>query len=443
MILFPGWHHELLRVLGVFGAAWMLGWWVGNLWASLAIAGWAYLGWHLYQIFRLQRWLIHHKSLSCPHAGGIWQEIARQLDQLQHRNRKRKNKLSGLLKRFQKFTKALPDAFVVLEKNYTIEWFNKVSTTLLGLQVGKDIGLRITDLLREPLFIDYVEQGPARAESIKIISPCNPDIMLRVHLVPYSEKRLLLIARDITRMHTLEQIRRDFVANFSHELRTPLTVISGFLETLTLGEQSCQEQCRRPLALMNQQTQRMQNIVNDLLLLSQLESEDNEQQRSEETVIVMTLVENICAEARALSGELAHHIEVDGDADIALLGNAKELASAFSNIIFNAVHYTPAHGTIWVRWYADHSGAHLEVQDTGEGIAKQHLPRLTERFYRIDSGRSRARGGTGLGLAIVKHVLHRHQATLHIDSRLGIGSTFCCDFPPHLMLSLTVTKNMH
>lgn len=428
------WRREGARVVALFLLALILGWLLQQPFLLLALSGWGYLGWHFSQMLRLHHWLERHKTIPPVGAKGIWREIHVQLEQLQNRNRKRKRKLTDLLKRFQKFTKALPDAFVVMDKNFTIEWFNKVSIRLLGLQPGKDTGLRITDLLRAPVFVEYVALGDERPESLKMRCPCDPDIVLRVHLVPYSEKRFLLIARDITHTHNLEQIRRDFVANFSHELRTPMTVVIGFLETLLMREQPCHPECRRPLTLMSQQTQRMQNIVNDLLLLSQLEGKVNGDERPVEIVVVTSLLEDIVIEARALSGEQEHLIDIEADETVALRGNAKELASAFSNLIFNAIHYTPAGGNIWIRWFADGTGAHLEIQDTGDGIAKQHIPRLTERFYRVDTGRSRARGGTGLGLAIVKHVLNRHRATLHIDSRLGIGSTFCCDFPANLIV---------
>lgn len=395
----------------------------------LALTGWGYLGWHLWQIRRLQNWLARHRQSALPRAGGIWRGIHQQLHQQQHRNSKRKHKLTSILKKFQKFTKALPDAFVVMDKGYQIEWFNKTAAQLLGLQPGKDKGLLITDLLRAPGFIAYVDQGGSRAESIKILSPLNNGVMLQLHLIPYSEKRHLLIARDITHIHALEQMRRDFVANFSHELRTPLTVLRGFLETMQDMSEPCHAHCRRPLHLMAQQTTRMQNIVNDLLLLSQLESNATPPEQFNEIVDVPRILLDCQAQAQALSGSQQHRIDSQIDANLLLHGNSKELASAFSNLIINAVHYTPPGGNIWIRWSANEHSARLEVQDTGEGIAKQHIPRLTERFYRIDTGRSRQRGGTGLGLAIVKHILQRHHATLVVESRLGVGSVFTCHFP--------------
>jgi two-component system phosphate regulon sensor histidine kinase PhoR len=247
-----------------------------------------------------------------------------------------------------------------------------------------------------------------------------------VSVVPYGNEQLLLVARDNTRLHKLEQIRRDFVANVSHELRTPLTVISGFLETLGDFPRINAQDRKHALQLMSQQTARMQHIVDDLLLLSRLET-DQRPVRLEQ-VAVPDLLDTMADEAKTLSGG-KHAIRLEVEQDLHLHGNPEELRSAFTNLVSNAVRYSPGGGTITIRWFADARGAHFQVQDTGVGIAEHDIPRLTERFYRVDTARSRQSGGTGLGLAIVKHVLERHNAVLEISSELGEGSTFSCDFP--------------
>lgn len=252
--------------------------------------------------------------------------------------------------------------------------------------------------------------------------------MLEINIVPYGNDQRLLIARNITRIKRLEQMRRDFVANVSHELRTPLTVLNGLLETMSDAEDTEQlKYWKRSVQLMNQQTSRMQHIVDDLLLLSRLETSDKK--HTEQPVAIPAMLSAMREEAITLSGNMAHNIQLNADPHLWIIGNEQELHSAFFNLITNAIRYTPEKGTISLRWYADKSGAHFEVKDTGIGIAPQHVSRITERFYRVDIGRSRETGGTGLGLAIVKHAIERHKAKLRIESKLGQGSTFSCDFP--------------
>lgn len=427
------WRSELWRLAGLLALALPAGLLTGHVLLLVGLAAAGYAAWHLWNVYRLENWLRYGKKVEVPDAPGIWGEVFYQLHRLQQRNRKRKRKLTVMLQRFQESTKAMPDATVVLDSQQRIEWFNRAAAELLGLKPQQDIGQYVTNLLRHPDFTEYLRAGnkspePPESLSVKIASPLNPQRLLRIHLVPYAKNRLLLIARDITQLQRLEQVRRDFVANVSHELRTPLTVISGFLETLRDAQEPGTQHWQRPLALMAQQTARMQNIVNDLLLLSKLESDTSISPPL--PVPVPRLLKNIYEEAKLLSGEQAHQFSLTLDEDLYLLGQEEELRSAFSNLVINAVRYTPAAGHISLRWYADRQGAHFAVTDTGEGIAEQHIPRLTERFYRVDVGRSRNQGGTGLGLAITRHVLNRHHGQLRIDSRLGKGSTFCCDFPP-------------
>ncbi len=263
-------------------------------------------------------------------------------------------------------------------------------------------------------------------------SPTDDAVMLSVRIVPYGENQRLVLARDISRLHRLEQMRRDFVANASHELRTPLTVLGGYLETLADSDDAALRQWQPAIEQMRHQANRMRRLVDDLLLLSRLETD--EAPAEPEAVAVPAMLASIREDAELLAGERAHAIELEAEPGLQLRGDYHELRSAFANLVLNAVQHTPAEGRIAIRWYADAGGAHLAVSDTGPGIPPQHLPRLTERFYRVDVGRSRAAGGTGLGLAIVKHVLHRHGGALAIDSRLGRGSTFQCDFPSELIV---------
>jgi len=406
---------------------------VGHTLLFAGITAMVYTGWHLWNLYRLDRWLLQDKKSEPPDAPGIWGDVFYRFYRLQQRNRKRKRKLTAMLKRFQESTTAMPDATVVLDADYRIEWFNRAAQHLLGLQHPDDIGQYIHNLLRHPQFVEYIKRQPqAHPEDsseapLSLTSPRDGQILLRLHLIPYANRQTLLIARDITHLQRLEQIRRDFVGNVSHELRTPLTVLTGFLETMADSDDTCSRQWQRPLALMAQQTARMQNIVNDLLLLSKLEADNSHSDG--EPVEVARLLRHIHEEAKLLSGEQQHRFHLLLDDNLLLQGEEAELRSAFSNLVFNAVRYTPAHGEICLRWYADDAGAHFSVSDTGEGIAEHHIPRLTERFYRVDVGRSRSQGGTGLGLAIVKHVLNRHQGNLRIESKLSEGSTFTCDFP--------------
>lgn len=419
------WISELWRLMGVAFVALVIGLIADNVLLLMLLAALTYLGWHFINVGRLQRWLTEGEDAYPPLASGIWDAVFNELGRLQARNRKRKRKLTRILTRFEDAAAALPDAVVVLGMNAEIEWFNNAAQDLLGLHWPQDVGQRITNLVRHPLFIEFLAARDY-TKSVELAAPGNADALLAVLVVPYGNERRLLVARDITHIRHLEQVRSDFVANVSHELRTPLTVINGFFETANEAAPECPPGWQRPLQLMRQQAQRMQNIVQDLLLLSRLEME---QPARVETVVVARLLEAVVLEARALSGARKHHIVLDADTELGLRGNEGELRSAFSNLVFNAVQYTPEQGEVRVRWFRDETGAHLAVSDSGVGIAAHHIPRLTERFYRIDAGRSRQSGGTGLGLAIVKHVLNRHGAQLRIESEPGRGSTFSCDFP--------------
>lgn len=430
--MFNPWSAELRRLSILLLFAVILGLLSGQVVLFLLLVVSGYLGWHLQHLYRLYAWLQNGRSFTPPEASGIWGDVFNLIYRSQLRHRKRKKRLTGLIKRFQEATAAMPDATVILDADGVIEWFNGAAQPLLGLQPGRDVGQRLLNLIRNPEFRRFLVMG-APNEPIRLPSPVDETTTLNFRVVPYGTDRRLLLARDVSQQQRLEQMRRDFVANVSHELRTPLTVVSGFLETLLDERDELPSHLARSLVLMDQQAGRMRHIVEDLLLLSRLESDTNRPSR--ESVAVGVMLKMVEEGVAPLAEEKQQRLSFECDTELWVYAAEKELYSAFSNLIINAVRYTPEGGVITVRWYRDERGAHFEVEDTGPGIAPQHIPRLTERFYRVDVGRSRESGGTGLGLAIVKHVLSRHNATLRISSALNRGSTFSCDFPEEMIIA--------
>jgi len=321
----------------------------------------------------------------------------------------------------------------MLDSDGNLEWWNRAAETLLGLKTPQDGGQPVTNLVRHPRFKEYFERENY-VEPLEIPSPINDHLRVQLNITRYGNNEHLMLVRDVTRIHQLEQMRKDFVANVSHELRTPLTVIAGYLETLLDNVDDVNPRWARALQQMGQQGARMQTLLNDLLLLAKLEATDYPSDN--QPVAVETLLKTVQADAQALSGPRGQRISLDVEPGVRLKGSESELRSAFSNLVFNAVKYTQEGGSIRIRWWADAQGAHLTVQDSGPGIEAKHLPRLTERFYRVDSSRASNTGGTGLGLAIVKHVLLRHRGRLEISSVVGHGSTFTCHFPPNQIADL-------
>lgn len=425
------WIRELWRIAALFGGALFFGWLIGVPHGAFTLALMGYLAWHVYNLYRLERWYYRRKKSEPPNAAGIWGEAFEHIYRLQRSNRQRKKRLSAILSRFKESTAAMPDATVVLTDDDRIEWFNKAAKRYLGLKSKQDVGQRIDNLIRHSRFSEFLSRGDF-TEPLEMASPLNADQYFSFRIVPYGNQQKLLVARDISRLKRLERMRSDFVANVSHELRTPLTVLSGYLENIMDDGGNDAAQWDKCLQQMSGQAQRMTRLVEDLLMLSRLEDEDKTAVR--DPVAVPAILATLVEDAKALSGERVHHITLEADASLWLRGSEKELSSALSNLIYNAVQYTPEHGHIDVRWYRDGEDACFEVKDDGIGIAAQHVNRLTERFYRIDAGRSRESGGTGLGLAIVKHVLDRHSARLEIDSLPGVGSRFLCVFPQKLIV---------
>tara|TARA_R100001244_G_scaffold19684_1_gene20269 strand:- start:29504 stop:30829 length:1326 start_codon:yes stop_codon:yes gene_type:complete len=415
------------RLLLLVGACLLLGLITGEYAWVLAGGLAIYLGWTLSQLLRLHKWLKEHQPDEAPPDGyGLWGEVFDSIYHLQRRDQRVRGRLQAVIDRVQESTAALKDAVIMLDSDGNLEWWNRAAETLLGLKTPQDSGQSITNLVRDPRFIEYFERNNY-LEPLDIPSPLSNRRHLQFHITQYGNREHLMLVRDVTRLHQLEQMRKDFVANVSHELRTPLTVISGYLETLLDNVDEVNPRWLRALQQMQQQGARMQSLLNDLLLLAKLEATDYPSDN--QPVAVDLLLLSIKNDAQALSAERHHRIHLEADPHLKLKGSETELRSAFSNLVFNAVKYTPDAGEIHIRWWGDEHGAHLTVQDTGLGIEAKHLPRLTERFYRVDSSRASNTGGTGLGLAIVKHVLLRHRARLDIASSLGQGSTFTCHFP--------------
>ncbi|HEX6633891.1 MAG TPA: phosphate regulon sensor histidine kinase PhoR [Usitatibacter sp.] len=402
-------------------------------WIAFAVAMAALVLYHLRRIALLRRWLERGESPEPPRARGAWDELHALLVRSRRESARREAELAHAVERWRQAARALPDGVVILDGE-RIAWLNDKAALHLGIDPARDMGNPITHLVRIPEFVGYLESGDY-AQPIQVPAQ-DGERMLSLHVIPYGEGQRLVLSRDITQFRKIEQVRREFVANVSHELRTPLTVIAGFLETLR--DEADPEAARRYIAMMREQAARMQRLVEDLLTLSALESAPPA--TLEQPIEMAELVERLGAEARALSGG-RHAIEAKSEPGIDLLGNENELSSAFGNLVSNAIRYTPEGGTVRLSWHRTDEGAAFDVEDSGIGIAPEHIPRLTERFYRVDRGRSRETGGTGLGLAIVKHALARHGAALEIASTPGKGSRFSARFAgPRVRVQSAVTS---
>lgn len=433
----PAWSFALARlaaglaiaVIGgaIFGHRWL--WFVLILGSDLVL--------QLVRLYRLERWLRYRSIQDPPDFGGVWGDVVALVTRIYRRKQFHKKRIVSLFREFRRLTTAMPDGVIVLNAQHEIQWFNRNAMRLLGLRRKVDFGQRIDNLLRHPDFRRYLESGEY-ATPVVLRSPASPDTYLALHAVAYGDEQMLLLARDVTRETRLEAMRKDFVANASHELRSPLTVISGYLDTL-VDEPDLDPAWRGPLQEMRRQAERMRAVVNDLLELSRLEAADGEAPL--DTIVdVGGMLAMLRKEMLALE-QRPREIVLHLDSDAKIAGAENELHSIFSNLVTNAVKYTPADGRVELRWWTDGAGAHFAVKDTGVGISRDHLPRITERFYRVDPGRARATGGSGLGLAIVKHALQRHGGTLDIESVEGKGSTFTCHFPLRRVVTAAAAAN--
>ena len=344
-----------------------------------------------------------------------------------------KRRIVQVFREFRRMTTAVPDGIVVLGAEREIQWFNRNAARLLALRRKVDFGQRIENLVRQPDFVAYLERGDYLLP-VLVRAVFDSEVHLSMQVVAYGAGQKLMIVRDVTREIRLESMRKDFVANASHELRSPLTVIAGYVDALA-EDTEIDQAWRKPLEEMRRQAERMRAVVDDLIELSKLEATGRE--AGDEVVDVAGMLSLL---RRDVLSRTTHprDVTLKLDSTARLLGSEPELHSIFSNLITNAIKYTPNDGRVDIRWWTDADGAHFSVADTGVGIAREHIPRITERFYRVDPGRARATGGSGLGLAIVKHALQRHNATLRIDSEPGKGSTFACHFPVRRIYNQTL-----
>jgi two-component system, OmpR family, phosphate regulon sensor histidine kinase PhoR len=417
------WLQTATRLALVMAAALFVGIAAGHAWPAVAIAAITILAWHYWRLRGvLQRLAARHRGAPPP-GRGVWSELERLLGRGHADMRARNRRLVEMLRAYRAAASALPDAVVAFGRDdQQVQWFNDAAGALLGLRYPDDVQSVLGERLPALPVEQWMASGGQADPVPDLPSPVDPAIRLSLRLIPYGDRLWLLIARDVSKLVHLEEVRRDFVANVSHELRTPLTVVHGYLDLMEPEEHP---EWAPILEEMRRQSQRMSQLVEDLLALSRLEAQDT---IDDEVVAMSPMLATLKREAEALSRG-RHAISVEDAAGVDLLGSNHELHSAFSNLVANAVRYTPTDGTIHVRLErTDDGGAALHVRDSGYGIPTSHLPRITERFYRVSTSRSRESGGTGLGLAIVKHVLHLHQSRLLIESEIGRGSTFTCQF---------------
>ena len=436
--MFNFWRRALLYPFVLLLTSWLLWETVGALFASLFLSALllVYVALHLRQLAALDYWLDDLNERMAPDGAGLWGEIFALLNKMIRRHRKERAQKVAALQHMEQAISALPEGVSILDEAYHIEWCNLLAEQHFGLDCSRDIGQQITYLARQPELIQYLALREF-AEPLILRGASQAGLILSIKLIVYGGNKLLLISRDVTQLERIEVMRRDFVANVSHELRTPLTVVGGFIETLGDMPNLENDMARKAIQLMGEQTQRMGRLVVDLLTLSKLEDTLNALQ--EEAVDVPALLRMLCQEGESLSAK-RHVLRLELMSEHAVLGSAEELRSAFGNLISNAICYTPQGGTILVSWHEQGDQLVFSVQDSGIGIAPQHIPRLTERFYRVDHSRSRETGGTGLGLAIVKHIAGRHHARLEIISEEGAGSTFKIVFSADRRLPLATSE---
>lgn len=414
---------RLLAFLLIIGGFIGLG--VGYFWVCISAASAIFFAQQLRSLYLVNDWISNRPYDVPPNLDGIWGALLFNVYRAQRQERIVQAEMVGLIDRAQSSLVALAEAVVLIDEMHQIEWWNPAAEKLLGIQ-PTDRGRSILSILRQPSFIEYFNNIDQAPDGLKMKSTGFDEHYVQVKMTRFGGESRLLVAYDVTRMHNLEQMRKDFVDNISHELRTPLTVLSGYIETFT-DQEDLNPRWKRAFDQMQSQTRRMNALVNDLLLLSRLE---NEKKIAKNQIIDMPgLMHQLYDDAHAYNVDYGHELNLEIDSHCDLIGSDTELASAFSNLVTNAIKYTPKGGTVTIGWHDDAEHGYFTVEDTGIGIDPKHLPRLTERFYRVDSARSRQTGGTGLGLAIVKHVLMQHQAHLEIESKENRGSIFKVVFP--------------
>jgi two-component system phosphate regulon sensor histidine kinase PhoR len=417
------WSFALARLTAAVAVAIVLGVFFGELhWWLVAVLA-IYLLAQLTALFRLQRWLRRRAYEQPPDLTGVWGDIVALVGRIYRRKQFHKRRAYELLREFRRLVAAMPDGVLLLSRDLELQWFNRKAARMLGLRRKFDYGVRVENFVRNPEFVAYLRRG-GDGGPIELRPQDGDDCHLSLQLIRADDQYVLLV-RDVTREARVEAMRKDFVANASHELRSPLTIVNGYLDQLA-EDPSLDPAWHAPVEEMRRQADRMRAIVDDLLELSRLEASGRE--APQDAVDMGALLS--MARKEAQSAGASRRVELSLETDAWLLGSEGDLHSVVTNLVSNAVKYTPADGSIQLRYWRDEQGAAcVSVSDTGIGIAREHLPRLTERFYRVDQGRARKHGGSGLGLAIVKHALQRHGAQLVVDSVEGQGSTFCCNFP--------------
>lgn len=424
--MLKGFSAELQRILIILAICSLIGFFSDNyaLWMLIGCA--IYILMMLWQMRRLNQWLLRRETEHPPEASGIWGQIFDNIYHLQRNQRAEKENLQAVIKRIQEISSALKDGLIILDARGHLDFWNPAAHRMLALHT-KDQGQSVINFIRHPKFVSYFEDGNFE-EPLELPSPRFPSKHLQFQITPFGKQERLIVVRDVTQLHNLEKMRQDFVANVSHELRTPLTVINGYVETL--ADNNSTPSWDKPLQQMQQQAKRMSLLINDLLVLSKLET--TEAGHNHKPINIEQLLAIVKSEAEVLSKDKEQQLTLicnNTTKPLLLLGNEKELHSAFSNLVTNAIKYTPNEGKVSILLWQDQKHFYVSVSDNGPGIEALHIPRLTERFYRVDASRNSSTGGTGLGLAIVKHVLMRHEAELKITSEVGKGSMFICVFP--------------
>lgn len=432
------WLRSIARVILLLTSCALLGLYLNDLVLTLLFGAFVLLGWHYWRLYRFNYWLWHSKQISPPSTRGIWSHIYDGAHTANIKNRNKRKALGEIIRRFRQGAEALPDAAIVIDDSSEISWCNRLARIELGLSWPEDMGKKIYDCINDQQFIDFYHTNRFD-QPIEIVSPINSNKVLELRVVPYEDDYLMILIRDVTRLSQIEKMRKDFVANVSHELKTPLTVINGYLEMLPENGDMPGPTMKKAISEMRSQSIRMQSLIEELLVLSRIEA--STERTFEKIVNVPQLLWQIQAETDALNRDRLHKIFFDISPTLYVYGIESELRSAFSNIIFNAIKYTPNKGVIEVKWSLHGEQANFSVRDNGDGIAKEHIDRLTERFYRVDKARSRTTGGSGLGLSIVKHVLSHHNSRLVIESEPGKGAEFSCRFSDQLTLLVDQKTN--
>jgi two-component system phosphate regulon sensor histidine kinase PhoR len=424
----------ITRLIATLSASVVIGFLVGNVFLVIALTSTTLLIWHSHHILKLIKWLWRSKTLSPPQASGIWGRIYDGLYRQTKKNRQKQKTLNDKIRQFRDGAEALPDAALVLSDEFLILWGNKKAQRLLGIKWPSDTGQRIDNLIRFPEFSQYLEEE-------NFDTPCNipssvtADVTLELRLMSYGVDQILLLARDISKIHRLEEMRRDFVANVSHELKTPLTVVRGYVEMVQMTEHALDPHWQKVFNTMEAQVSRMDRLVEQLLILSRVEIKFIEEDK--QMINMPKLIHTLVDDSQWLNQDKQHNISTNIDESLTIEGIDSELKSACSNLISNAITYTPENGKIVVSWQKEGNKAKFSVKDNGTGIKPEDVNRITERFFRVDKSRSRNTGGSGLGLAIVKHVLNHHHAELSINSVWGKGSEFIIYFDQKCIQTLT------